>query len=256
LILLSFKKHSRYPLIFASNRDEFYERPSAPVAFWDDAPDVLAGRDLKNGGTWMGITRKGRIAALTNYRDPASAKDNAPSRGELVRDFLVGSQAPQLYMDGVAHVADHYNAFSLIVGDASQLYYFSNRSPGGIITLEPGVYGLSNHLLDTPWTKVLWAKTAFVSLIDSQDEPDPEDIFKILLDQTRPEDIHLPETGAGLDWERIVAPIFITSPTYGTRSSLILMVDGKGHTRLIERSYNSRPDPWMTVKYEFRIQHD
>jgi uncharacterized protein with NRDE domain len=256
LILLSYKKHVRYPLVFASNRDEFYERPSAPVAFWDDAPDVLAGRDMKDGGTWMGITRKGRIAALTNYRDPMSVRNDAPSRGWLVRDFLCGEQDPESYLEGVAAKADQYNAFSLIVGDLSRLLYFSNRGPGHSIELPPGLYGLSNHLLNTPWTKVEWGKTALSSLLDREEKPDTEDIFKILMDQSRPDDSQLPDTGAGLEWERIVSPIFITSPVYGTRSSLILMIDRRGHAQLIERNYNSHPEPWMTTKYEFRIQKD
>jgi len=256
LVLLSFKCHLRYPFVFASNRDESYARPSASVAFWDDVPDVLAGRDMKDGGTWMGVTRKGRFAALTNYRDIASMKDGAPSRGWLVRDYLCGQETPVKYLESVAAIANRYNAFNLIAGDVSQLFYFSNRSDGHITELSPGLYGLSNDLLDTPWVKVERGKKLLGDLLAGENDPDPEDIFKILADRSIPDDSQLPDTGIGLEWERILSPLFIAGPNYGTRSSLILMVDRKGHAKLLERNYNSHPDPWMTAKYEFRIQRD
>jgi len=256
LILLSFKNHHRYPFVFASNRDESYARPSAPAAFWDDAPDVLAGRDMKDGGTWMGITRKGRFAALTNYRDIASIKEGAPSRGWLVRDYLCGQNSPVKYLENVAAMANQFNPFNLMVGDASRLFYFSNRGDGRIMELSPGLYGLSNDLLDTPWVKVERGKNSLGALLAGENDPDPENIFKILADRSVPADNQLPDTGIGLEWERILASIFITSPAYGTRSSLIVMIDQKGHVKFLERNYNSHPDPWMTSKYEFRIQRD
>jgi uncharacterized protein with NRDE domain len=252
LILLSYQSHPRYPVFFAANRDEYYERPSVPVGFWDNAPDVLAGRDLKNGGTWMGISRQGRIAALTNYRDPA--KEDAPSRGCLVKEYLCGCQTPAAYLEGVAASAEQYNGFSLIVGDMTQLFYFSNRGVGTILALSPGFYGLSNHLLDTPWPKVEKGKHALGALLAHEEQPDSERVFHILSDQSKPSDSCLPDTGVGLEMERLLSPLFISSPVYGTRSSLILMVDRKGHARLMERSYNAHPDPWMTAAFEFRIQ--
>jgi uncharacterized protein with NRDE domain len=257
LILLSFKQHSRYPVILAANRDEFYERPSAPVAFWDDAPDILAGKDMKDGGTWLGITRRGRIAAVTNYRDPASMMDGAPSRGWLVREYLSGMEDPAVYFEKVAQRADRYNAFNLIAGDASRLFYFSNRdlsNRGRIMELTPGLYGLSNHLLDTPWPKVERGKTALNLMLAGEEKPDPEDIFGILSDRSRPDDSRLPDTGVGLEWERILSAIFIVSPVYGTRSSTVLMIDRKNRGILTERVYNHGPEPWMTVTYEFGIR--
>jgi uncharacterized protein with NRDE domain len=259
LILLSFKQHSRYPVVLAANRDEFYERPSAPVTFWDNAPDILAGRDMKDGGTWLGITRKGRIAALTNYRDPASIKDDAPSRGWLVRDYLYGTEGPAAYLEKIARRADQYNAFNLIAGDASQLYYFSNRdfsNRGRIIELTPGLYGLSNHLLDTSWPKVERGKAALASLLAGTEKPGSEEIFTILSDQSRPDDDRLSDTGVGLEWERILSAVFIVSPVYGTRSSTVLMIDRKDCVILTERVYNCHPEAWMTAKYGFRIQRD
>jgi uncharacterized protein with NRDE domain len=256
LILVSFKSHSRYPFFFAANRDEHYDRPTDPAGFWDEAPEVLAGRDLKNGGTWMGITRRGRIAAVTHYRDPASVKDDAPSRGWLVMDYLNGQQTPAAYLEEVAARAQQYNGFNLLVGDMTQLFYFSSRGNGNILELSPGLYGLSNHLLDTPWPKVEKGKNALGALLAEEDNPDPLKVFTILSDQSRPDDSRLPDTGVGLEYERLLSPLFITSPVYGTRSSLIMMIDYKGQASFIERSYDAHPEPWMTAKYEFKIQKD
>lgn len=253
LILLSFKDHPRYPLLLAANRDEFYERPSAPVSFWHETPNILAGMDMKSGGTWLGITRKGRIAALTNYRDPASFKDNAPSRGWLVGEYLAGQENPKQYLKRIAPRADRYNGFSLIVGDVSRLYCFSNRGKN-VTELSPGLYGLSNHLLDTPWPKVERGKKALASFLDETEALDFENIFKILSDRSRADDDRLPDTGVGLEWERILSSVFIESPSYGTRTSTVLTVDRKDNVVLEERSFNSCFLPWMAGRFEFRIQ--
>ena len=250
LLLFSFKMHPRYPLVLAANRDEDYGRPSAPAAFWHDVPDVLAGRDLREGGTWFGITKKGRIAALTNYRDPASVRDDALSRGWLVSDFLRSREEPLTYLRNLTFQADKYNGFSLILGDLPCLYYFSNRD--GMFELSPGLYGLSNHLLDTPWPKVKRGKEALESLLLREQKPLPEEVFNILTDRSIPDDESLPDTGVGLEWERILSPIFISSPTYGTRSSTVLMINRKGHVTFIEKIFNAHTEPFMMVKFEFR----
>ncbi len=254
LILFSYKQHPVYPLVFAANRDEFYDRPSAPASFWEDRPDLLGGRDLKEGGTWFGITRKGRMAALTNYRDPVSAKLQAPSRGWLVRDFLCGSEDADIFLKKLVKQADRYNGFSVILGDPFCLYYYSNRN--GAIELKPGLYGLSNALLNTPWPKVERGKLRLGSLLSQTGDPLQEDLFSILKDQTRPEDGQLPDTGIGLEWERILSAMFITSPVYGTRSSSLLLVDRKRHVTFIERTYNGGSEPGITAKFEFRISGD
>lgn len=254
LILLSFKMHSRYPVVLAANRDEFYERPSMPVAPWRDKPDILAGMDLKDGGTWLGITKRGRIAALTNYRDPATVKDNAPSRGGLVRDYLYGEEDPAAYLEKVVAKADQYNGFSLILGDTFHLYCFSNR--GCLVELSPGLYGLSNHLLDTPWPKVERGKAALTALLTGNKDPDVKEILGILSNREKPDDDLLPDTGVGLEWERILSSIFITSPVYGTRSSTVLIVDRRNRVVFVERVFNAHPDPWMTAKFEFEIHQD
>lgn len=254
LILLSYKQHPVYPLVFAANRDEFYDRPSAPASFWEDRSDLLAGRDLKEGGTWLGITRGGRMAALTNYRDPASVKLQAPSRGWLVRDYLCAQEHTDAYLKKLERQADQYNGFSVILGDPFHLYFFSNRN--GTIALTPGLYGLSNSLLNTPWPKVERGKLRLGTLLSQTGDPLPEDLFSILKDQTRPEDGQLPDTGIGLEWERILASMFITSAVYGTRSSSLLLVDRKRHVTFIERIYNGGSEPWVTAKFQFRIEED
>jgi uncharacterized protein with NRDE domain len=251
LILLSYRVHGRYPLILAANRDEFYERPSAAVSLWNDAPGVIAGKDLQRGGTWLGITKTGRLAMLTNYRERPPFGQNAPSRGWLVRDFLCGEEETKAYLEKIEVEKAEYNGFSLILGDMNRLHYISNR--GDMLELSPGLYGLSNRLLDTPWPKINRGKEAIGSLLSKSDNPLPEDIFRILADRSKPRDDELPDTGVGLEWERILSSIFITSPKYGTRSSSVIMIDRRNHVMFIERVFNSHPDPWMEVKFEFRI---
>lgn len=254
LILLSFGMHPRYPFVFAANRDEFYARPSAPASFWDEAPHVLAGRDLQEGGTWMGITRKGRFAAITNYRDPSSQREGAPSRGWLVRDFLLGNDDAEAYLTRLSERANLYNGFSLLLGDTKRLFYFSNR--GNMMRkLEPGMYGLSNRLLDTPWPKVVRGKQALESQLFKAGDFTVEDVLEILVDRWKPDDDQLPDTGVGLAWERILSPIFIESPVYGTRSSTVLVKEQNGHVLFVERVFDGNPEPWMTARFEFRI-HD
>src|SRR5437870_4834073 len=165
LIVLAWRTHPGYRLIVAANRDEYFGRPAAPAGFWDDHANVLAGRDLEAGGTWLGITLDGRFAALTNYRNPADKKTSAPSRGALVADFLTGRMSSREYVPLVEKRAADYNGFSLLVGDAGSMFFFSNRG-GRAARVAPGVHGLSNHLLDTPWPKVEKAKAGLLALLE------------------------------------------------------------------------------------------
>jgi uncharacterized protein with NRDE domain len=252
LILFAYKTHPFFDLVLAANRDEFYDRPSSPAAFWEDRPDVLAGRDLKEGGTWLGVTKKGRLAALTNYRDPRSVRPDAPSRGWLVRNFLCGKESPNRYLRELSARADRYNGFNMILGDVSGLHFYSNRD--GSSPLAPGLYGLSNRLLDTDWPKVRRGKARLASLLSQAERPDPEDLFSLLADPSRPEDGDLPNTGIGLEWERILSSIFIASPVYGTRSSTVLTVDRRRRVTFMERVFNGGDEPWMTAKFEFGIE--
>jgi uncharacterized protein with NRDE domain len=252
LLLIALNRHPAYPLVLLANRDEYYDRPSAPAYFWEEEPSVLAGKDLRAGGAWLGITRKGRIAAITNYRDPASIKQGAPSRGRLVKNFLVGQESPSEYLKKLHEEADRFNGFNLIIGDKDQLCWYSNRSQG-VHPLSAGIHGLSNHLLDTPWPKVAESKDALAHLLSDQEDPSPEDLFRILTDRTIADDQYLPDTGVGLDWERILSPIFIVSPTYGTRSSTIVLIDAQDHVTFIEKTFNSDLDHATSVEYTFKI---
>ena len=253
LILFAYRQHPGYRLILAANRDEFYGRPTAPAAFWEDAPDLLAGRDLKSGGTWLGVTRAGRFAAITNYREPDVHLEGAPSRGELVAGFLQSDRAPQAYLDRLAASADRYNGFNLIVGDAGAMGYFSNRE-GTVRMLGPGVYGLSNHLLDTPWPKVEQGKTLLEAYLGNG-EMDEAALLAALNDPTQVPDAALPDTGVGLAWERMLSPLFIQSPGYGTRASSVLLIRHNGEVTFAERTFQAG-EPGETRRYAFEVTQE
>jgi uncharacterized protein with NRDE domain len=253
LILFSYQLHADYRLILAANRDEFYNRPTAPLDYWSDHPDVLAGRDLKGNGTWLGVTRSGRFAAITNYREPAAHMENAPSRGILIRDFLTGTASPERYLETVSKKSKAYNGFNLIAGDPSGLYYYSNRATR-IHQLRPGLYGISNHLIDSAWPKIQRGKGLLQGQLSSREKIDIEKIWGILADRSLPADEELPNTGAGLEWERILAPLFISSPDYGTRSSSIVLMEYSGRITFRERTFLNTAngtETGETVKYSF-----
>ncbi len=251
LILLSYRTDPLFPLVLAANRDEFYDRPAAPMSFWSEAPQVLAGRDLLAGGTWFGITRAGRWAAITNFRDPERHRADAPSRGLLVSDFLLGDATPVQYLESLQRKAGAYNGFSLLIGDTGGVFYFSNRCDG-IQALRPGTYGLSNRFLDTPWPKVVKGKEALAGLL-ARGALKPAELFSALSDRVTPDDSLLPETGVGREWERVLSPLFISSPVYGTRSSTVLLIDREGTIRLWEKTFNSHPEAEEERSFEFRI---
>jgi uncharacterized protein with NRDE domain len=253
LLLMAIRLHPRYKAIFAANRDEFYDRPTAQAAFWEESPHVLGGRDLKAGGTWMGITRSGRIAAITNYRDPSRYRPEAPSRGHLVTEYLKDHEAPLTCIRRWAQRWHQYNGFNLVLADRKALFWCSNQAAAER-SLGPGIYGLSNHLLDTPWPKIEKGKAGLKKLIDENPDLDPEGIFTLLCDRQEAEEASLPDTGVGLQLERVLSPIFITSPGYGTRSSTILLVDHGNRVTFLERTFSPDSPHPDTVKYEFKIE--
>jgi len=253
LLLMAIGAHPRYKAIYAANRDEFYDRPTAQAAFWDEAPQVLAGRDLKAGGTWMGVTRSGRIAAVTNYRDPLTHRAEALSRGQLVIGYLKGKETPLSYIERLAERWHQYNGFNLVLGDGEALFWCSNRAEK-VRRLGTGIYGLSNRLLDTPWPKIVRGKAGLKDLIGEENELSPEGIFALLSDRQEGEDAALPDTGVGLQLERVLSPIFITSPGYGTRSSTILLVDHGNRVIFLERTFPPASAQPETVKYEFKVE--
>jgi uncharacterized protein with NRDE domain len=254
LILFAYNQHPTYRLVLAANRDEFYERPTAPLGFWEDHPDLLAGRDLKSLGTWMGITRSGRMAAITNYREPGMPMPNAPSRGELISGFLIGHETPAAYLERIKRDGKRYNGFNLLVADTQTMFYYSNRGDD-IVRLESSYYALSNRLLDTQWPKVKKGKKRFIELLDNPHSDIPtEQLLSLLQNQDQPPDDQLPDTGVSKEWERTLSPIFITSPNYGTRSSTILAIDRSHQVRIIEYTWRqSRPAPTLGEKNRFEF---
>jgi len=255
LILLAYDAHPLYRLILAANRDEFFSRPTAPAAFRDDSPQVLAGRDLKEGGTWLGLTRTGRIAAITNYRDPRSERKDAPSRGWLVSRFLAGSMPVEEYLAHLTGEKAAYNGFNLILGDMKRLCWFSNRG-GDPQSLQPGIHGLSNHLIDTPWPKVTRGKYALERLVAQGKHIEADALFAILADRSIAPDNLIPDTGVGIELERVLSPIFISAPAYGTRSSTIILIDRQGEVTFIEKTYNGNPDETTCSAWSFRIAEE
>lgn len=238
LILFAYRIHPSYRLILLANRDEFFARPTQPLAFWPDIPEILAGRDLEAGGTWLGITRNGRFAAVTNYRDPKNISPDALSRGKIPVDYLLSGLNPQEYCAAKRKDWHQYNGFNVLAGDDQNLVWASNRGSESI-AIGPGLYGLSNHLLDTGWPKVQRGKDLFRQLLAAAGEAPPalDDLFFLLQDTWQPPDCELPDTGIGPAWERLLAPIFISSDTYGTRSSLVLTVTENGEAFCCEQSF-------------------
>jgi uncharacterized protein with NRDE domain len=248
LIVFAWRAHPDFPLVLGANRDEFLDRPTRHAAFWAERPDLLAGRDLEKGGTWLGITRSGRIAAVTNYRQGTAAKSDRRSRGWLVAAYLAGDRTPGEYLAGLTAERDAYDGFSLLAGDGHELFGYSNRG-GDPQPLSSGIHGLSNALLDTPWPKVERAKAALTALLDRPLEPLVEGVLALLADRTHPQDGELPSTGVGLEWERCLSPIFITSPTYGTRCSTVVVVDRDGEARFVERTFDHETGNATDVVY-------
>jgi uncharacterized protein with NRDE domain len=251
LLVVAWKTHPRYRLILAGNRDEFHDRPAAPLGWWQDDPRVLAGRDLKAQGTWLGVARSGRFGVLTNFRDLQGPVEGAPTRGGLVTRFLTGATSPKEFLDDLRGAAPRYSGFNLLVGGPRALYYFSNRGAPKPQVLDPGVYALSNHLLDTPWPKVTRTRQRFQELL-TQNEVRAEDAFALLADRELAAENELPNTGLPADWERAVSAPFILHGRYGTRCSSVLLVERNGRTILHERRFDSGGVQSGTTRFEFK----
>ena len=241
LIVFAWQIAAGTPLMAAANRDEYYDRPTAAAGAWPDHPHVYAGRDLKGGGSWMGISQQGpngpRFAAVTNIRGPQERRADAPSRGALVADFLASGITASQYLETVSAHAHAYNGFNLVLGDASDMLWYSNRAEDDARNgrpLAPGVYGISNGLLDAPWPKVIRTKAQFASLLF---QGAPEDAyFDMLADTSCAPDMRLPDTGVALDLERVLSAVCIDTPGYGTRTSTLAKLRAHGVAELYERT--------------------
>ena len=252
LIAFNWNNHPTYKLILIANRDEFYHRKTRSVHFWEDNPNILAGKDLEAGGTWMGVSKKGKFTALTNYRDIANLKTEAPSRGMLTMDYLNNGQHPKDYLAEKAPDAKAYNGFNLLTGTSDELFYFSNYE-NKIRKLESGLYGLSNHLLNTPWYKVEKVKQKLSESIQ-KNSIDVQILLNLLNDPEKPEDSLVQQTGLPMDKEKMLSSMFIESPDYGTRCSSVLLIDYNNHVSFTEKIYSK--DQEKTEENTFELDFE
>jgi len=251
LILLVWRGHSQYPCVLAANRDEYHARPSAAAAWWAGTSGILAGRDLEQGGTWLGVTRTGRFAALTNYRDPSLQRRQAPSRGRLVAEALAAEGSIFETLVHLREVAAHYNPFNMIFCDGERLGVFESVRGEGR-ELGPGIYGLSNHLLDTPWPKVENAKSRLAETLSGAG--DESAILQLLRDDRPAPDADLPATGLALEWERLLSSAFVRANDYGTRCSTVFRIDREGQARFDEWSWDRAGRESGRCTYRFAIE--
>lgn len=250
LIVVGWQAHPQYPLVVAANRDEFLARPASPAHWWPDAPDLLAGRDLEAGGTWMGMRRDGRFAALTNYRDPSRHRPGTPSRGMLVRDSLLDGDDVTKTLDKLARVSGDYAGFNLLLADRGELGIHESTT-GSVRLLGPGIYGLSNHLLDTPWPKLRLARARFAAALEGL--PSEQALLELLMDDRPAADEHLPQTGVSAEWERWLSSAFIRAPGYGTRCSTVILVHDSGRVHFVERTWRDDGTAASEVVHRFDI---
>jgi uncharacterized protein with NRDE domain len=254
LILFAAGAHSRFPLIVAANRDEAYDRRAAAVGLWEDHPNVYGGRDLERGGTWLGIARNGRFAAITNYRQGVRTEDARRTRGELTRNYLSATGDTLQYLQNVEEHRGEYHGFSLLAGTPDQLYFYSNRSDR-ITAIAPGVHGLSNRLLDEPWPKVQRGIAVLTQLLDAEENAITQTLFELLADRTAAPDHLLPSTGITLERERALSAAFIAGDTYGTRSCTVLLVGAAGDVFLCEHTYGAQGVPLEKRELRFQLDH-
>ncbi|MFN0305063.1 MAG: NRDE family protein [Burkholderiales bacterium] len=252
MILFAVDAHPRYPLVVAANRDEWFHRPTAVAAFWSDVPSVFAGRDLEQHGTWMGISRSGRFAAVTNVREGGPARADARSRGALVSSFLTGTESPASFAAIVAQQGTRYNGFNLLAGDRTRLMYLSNRG-GAPEAVPSGVHGLSNHLLNTAWPKVQQGKARLAAAL-ADDAVDIPKLFDILGDRSPASAGSLPDTGVAPERERVLSALHVLAGDYGTRTATVLLVSANGRVVCHERSFDQQGNTTGEVREAFALE--
>ncbi len=252
LLLLAIRPDPRYALVVAANRDEMYARPAAPLGFWERSPGLLAGRDLEAGGTWLGLTRTGRFAALTNFRERARDSREAPSRGTLVAEFLSGQQEAPSFLDRLRAEGHRFRGFSMVFGTVERLFHFSNREARSG-PLGPGLHGLSNGPLDAPWPKVSTGKERLRAALAGPNGDLCTGLFRLLSDRSPAPDSELPDTGVGLEWERLLSPCFVVTPIHGTRCSTVVMITSQGRAYVEERAFDFDGAPGTVRRFEFDL---
>ncbi|MCH7814994.1 MAG: NRDE family protein [Proteobacteria bacterium] len=242
LIIFSHQAASRYPLVVAANRDEFFTRSTEQAKFWsaqESNQRILAGKDLVAGGTWIGITRTGRFAAVTNIRDPSQLEQKTRSRGELTRNFLAGTQSPQQFCDSLIESFEEFAGYNLLVGDGKSLFYVNNHEEK-LWQLESGVYGLSNGLLNSAWPKVELGKQQLQKLLGAEVNLSTDVLIAMMGNRSPATDADLPDTGVPIELERKLSATFIHNPgqQYGTRCSTAIIMEHTGMTRFSEQNYD------------------
>jgi len=247
VLAFAWRAHPDWPLVLAGNRDELHARPATPLARWDEAPEVLGGRDLEGGGTWLGVSEDGRLAVVTNLRGFGPPRPGAPSRGRLARDVLVG-EGP--YASFTAPDLDAFNPLNLIVVSQGEARFCSNRPASSIRQLPQGIYGLSNGDLDAPWPKTSRLKAKLGAWLGGADH-DSAALLAALADDSRPPDAELPSTGLDMERERLVSPIFVRGDVYGTRCSSVVRVDSRGRGEILERRFGPDGRPVGETALQF-----
>ena len=251
LILVAWQGHARYRCVIAANRDEMYSRPTAAATWWLSRPPILAGRDLSAGGTWLGLTRTGRFAALTNFRDPEQRRTGTPSRGTLVTSILMSGDTTAESLAHLRKVGGDYNGFNLLFSDGERLaVYESVRGVGR--ELEPGIYGLSNHMLDTPWPKVQTAKSRLADALANLQTTDA--LLALLRDDRPAPDEQLPRTGVSQQWERLLSSAFVRAPDYGTRCSTVVRIDESRRACFDEWTWDASGAQAGAVSLQFQLE--
>ena len=251
LVLIAWRGAAKYPCVVAANRDELHSRPTAAAHWWQSQPPILAGQDLLAGGTWLGLARTGRFAALTNYRDPEQQRLGTPSRGTLVASILLSGDPIERSLDQLRSVSADYNGFSLLFSDGERLAIFESARGSGRV-LGPGIYGLSNHLLDTPWPKVQTAKSRLSTALADLSTTDA--ILALLRDEAPAPDDQLPRTGVSLEWERLLSSAYVRAPDYGTRCSTVLRIDESRRACFDEWSWDAAGAPIGKVSLQFELE--
>jgi uncharacterized protein with NRDE domain len=250
LIVVAWRAREDLELVVTANRDEWRDRPAKIRGSSGHQCAGSAGRDLKAGGTWMGVTRDGRFAAVTNFRDPSDKRSTATSRGRLATDFLLGTESALRFLSNLSARAKDYNAFNLILGDGASLFYYGSRE-GTPRPIEPGVHGLSNHVLDEPWPKVVRGSVAMELALRESDLAEP--LFRMLSDREPAPDEELPHTGVGVAWERRLSPPLITGADYGTRASTVMTMAASGEVNFEERTRSETGEVTATARERFAV---
>jgi uncharacterized protein with NRDE domain len=253
LLVFAWMNHPRYRLVVAANRDEFHDRPAAPLGWWAGNGRMVAGRDLRAGGTWIGVTRDGRFGAVTNFRGvEAPPEADAPSRGGLVPDYLAGEATPGDFLEELNGAATAFAGFNLLAGDRESLHYLSNRDSTGPRRLEPGTYGLSNHALDTPWPRLVRARECFEDALAAE-RPAVGELFELLADREPAAGAAFPGSGLHPDLERALSAPFVLHERYGTRCSTVLLAGHDGRTVAAERRFDAAGNLTGATRLEFTV---